>query len=112
MPCRSRLRENAESIAFYQGESQEEDEVSTRLGGAVRNKRRILGTQRNLEFFTTAYSYLVQILPVLVVSPLYFAGSVELGVITQARPSLALAPAKLVTSSLAAPSVHSSCAAA
>ena len=29
------------------------------------------------------YSYLVQILPVLVVSPLYFAGSVELGVITQ-----------------------------
>ena len=29
------------------------------------------------------YSYLIQILPVLVVSPLYFAGSVELGVITQ-----------------------------
>lgn len=33
--------------------------------------------------FTTGYTYLVQILPVLVVSPLYFAGSVELGVITQ-----------------------------
>ena len=29
------------------------------------------------------YTYLVQILPVLVVSPLYFAGTVELGVITQ-----------------------------
>ena len=47
-----RLRENAESIAFYRGESQEEAAVSARLGGAVENKRVILGTQRNLEFFT------------------------------------------------------------
>ncbi|KAL1504495.1 hypothetical protein AB1Y20_010900 [Prymnesium parvum] len=78
-----RLRENAESIAFYQGEAQEEGEVSARLGQAVENKRAILGTQRNLEFFTVGYSYLIQILPVLVVSPLYFAGAVELGVITQ-----------------------------
>ena len=58
-------------------------QVSKRLGGAIENRRVILGTQRNLEFFTVGYSYLVQILPVLVVSPLYFAGSVELGVITQ-----------------------------
>ncbi|KAH8065587.1 ATP-binding cassette sub-family D [Aureococcus anophagefferens] len=78
-----RLRENAESIAFYQGEQQEEAEVTDRLGKAVENKRGILGTQRNLEFFTTAYTYLIQILPVLVVSPLYFAGTIELGVITQ-----------------------------
>ena len=78
-----RLRENAESIAFYKGEAQEEAEVSARLTGAISNKRAILGTQRNLEFFTVGYSYLIQILPVLVVSPLYFAGSIELGVITQ-----------------------------
>jgi ABC-type uncharacterized transport system fused permease/ATPase subunit len=68
---------------FYQGEQQEEAEVTDRLGKAVENKRGILGTQRNLEFFTTAYTYLIQILPVLVVSPLYFAGTIELGVITQ-----------------------------
>mmetsp|Transcript_34064 Transcript_34064/g.105406 ORF Transcript_34064/g.105406 Transcript_34064/m.105406 type:complete len:644 (-) Transcript_34064:12-1943(-) len=78
-----RLRENAESIAFYRGEAQEAAEVEARLDRAVENKREILGTQRNLEFFTTAYTYLVQILPVLVVSPLYFAGSIELGVVTQ-----------------------------
>ena len=78
-----RLRENAESIAFYGGEAQEATQVSKRLGGAIDNRRVILGTQRNLEFFTVGYSYLVQILPVLVVSPLYFAGTVELGVITQ-----------------------------
>ena len=42
-----RLRENAESIAFYRGEA-----VVSRLGGAVENKRAILGTRRSLEFFT------------------------------------------------------------
>merc|ERR1740117_397313 len=78
-----RLRENAESIAFYGGEAQEATQVSKRLGGAIDNRRVILGTQRNLEFFTVGYSYLIQILPVLVVSPLYFAGTIELGVITQ-----------------------------
>ena len=78
-----RLRENAESIAFYGGEAREAEEVGARLDRAVANKREILGTQRNLEFFTTAYTYLVQILPVLVVSPLYFAGTIELGVVTQ-----------------------------
>ena len=87
-----RLRENAESIAFYGGEAREAEEVGARLDRAVANKREILGTQRNLEFFTTAYSYLVQILPVLVVSPLYFAGSVELGVITQSTGAFSHAP--------------------
>ena len=78
-----RLRENAESIAFYGGEAQEAREVCDRLEVAVEGRRAVLGTQRNLEFFTTAYAYLIQILPVLVVSPLYFAGTIELGVITQ-----------------------------
>ena len=78
-----RLRENAESIAFYRGETQEATGVEGRLRGVCDNKRRILSTQRNLEFFTVAYTYLIQILPILVVSPLYFAGTIELGVITQ-----------------------------
>ena len=33
--------------------------------------------------FTTAYRYLVQILPSLIIAPLYFAKKVELGTITQ-----------------------------
>jgi ABC-type uncharacterized transport system fused permease/ATPase subunit len=58
-----RLRENAESIAFYRGEEREAGEVRDRLDSTVESRRAVLGTQRNLEFFTTAYSYLVQILP-------------------------------------------------
>ena len=39
--------------------------------------------ERNLEFFTTAYQFLIQILPGAVVAPLFFAGKVELGVVSQ-----------------------------
>jgi putative ATP-binding cassette transporter len=38
---------------------------------------------RNLSFFTTGYSYLIQIIPVLVVAPMFLNGEIEFGVITQ-----------------------------
>lgn len=47
------------------------------------NKLDIIGVQRNLEYFTTGYRYLVQILPSLIVAPLYFAKKIELGAISQ-----------------------------
>lgn len=78
-----RLREYAESIAFYAGEDSEGKKVSERLRKVVDNQKEINVAQRNLEFFTTAYGYLIQILPVAVVAPQYFAGSVELGVVSQ-----------------------------
>ncbi len=49
----------------------------------VDNKREINVAQRNLELFTTCYNYFVQIVPVAVVAPQYFAGSIQLGVISQ-----------------------------
>jgi vitamin B12/bleomycin/antimicrobial peptide transport system ATP-binding/permease protein len=78
-----RLRENAESIAFYEGEDIEGKAIENRFGRAMMNRRSINAAQRNLEFFTTAYRYLVQILPVAVVAPRYFAGDITLGVISQ-----------------------------
>lgn len=78
-----RQRENAESIAFYGGEDVEGKEVTSRLRKVVDNKREINVKQRNLELFTTCYNYFVQIVPVAVVAPQYFAGSIQLGVISQ-----------------------------
>ena len=78
-----RIRENAESIAFYGGEDVEGKEVSSRLTRVVDNKRDINRAKRNLEFFTTAYHYLIQVVPVAVVAPQYFAGTIQLGVISQ-----------------------------
>jgi ABC-type uncharacterized transport system fused permease/ATPase subunit len=79
-----RVRENAESIAFFRGESTEGKEISTRFSRVVANAYEIIGTQRNLEFFTTNYNYLTWILPVVVIAPQYIAGNVELGVVQQA----------------------------
>ncbi len=38
------------------------------------NTLQLLRTQRNLGVFTTGYRYLVQVIPGLVIAPLYFAG--------------------------------------
>jgi len=78
-----RIRENAESIAFYGGEDVEGKEVASRLGRVVENRREINVAQRNLELFTTCYQYLIQVVPVAVVAPQYFAGTIQLGVISQ-----------------------------
>lgn len=78
-----RLRENAESVAFYGGEEREEQTLKQRLAAAVANGIDLLATSRNLAFFTSMYRYVIQILPAAVVAPLYFKGSIELGVINQ-----------------------------
>jgi putative ATP-binding cassette transporter len=80
-----RIRENAESIAFYGGEDVEGKEVTSRLSRVVENRRDINVAQRNLEFFTTCYQYLIQVVPVAVVAPQYFAGTIQLGVISQSN---------------------------
>ena len=44
---------------------------------------------RNLGFFSTGYAYLIQIIPALVVAPLFIRGEVEFGVITQSSMAFA-----------------------
>lgn len=78
-----RLRENAESVAFYGGEEREGAEIARRLESVVSNRSALIAGERNLSALTTAYHYLIQALPSLVVAPLYFAGSIQLGVVTQ-----------------------------
>lgn len=79
-----RVRDNAESIAFYRGEKREHLDLFNRLTAAVTNMRLIIVRNRNLGFFTNSYNYLALILPVIVVAPMYMRGQVEFGVVTQA----------------------------
>ncbi|EOA36667.1 hypothetical protein CARUB_v10011986mg [Capsella rubella] len=78
-----RVRENAESIAFYGGEQNEMQLLLQRFRSAFDNLTELLIASRNLEFFTDGYRYLIQILPVAVVAPMYFSGKIEFGVINQ-----------------------------
>jgi putative ATP-binding cassette transporter len=77
------VREHAESIAQVQAESREGACLRDRLGKLVENYRKIIRILRNLKFFTGGYNYLTQLIPVLIVAPLYLRGEIEFGVVTQ-----------------------------
>ena len=79
------VRDNAESIAFFRGENREKEQIRNRLLEAMKNLRFLIGWQRNLEFFTKGYEYIILVLPVVVMAPLYFAGQIKFGVVTQAE---------------------------
>jgi putative ATP-binding cassette transporter len=79
------VRDNAESIAFYRGEEREKGQVKQRLMVAIGNLRFLIGWERNLEFFTKGYEYVILILPIVVMAPMYFAGEIKFGVVTQAE---------------------------
>lgn len=80
-----RVRDNAEAIAFYRGEEREAQQVRRRLGEALGNLRLLIGWERNLEFFTKGYEYIILVLPVVVMAPMYFSGEIKFGVVTQAE---------------------------
>eukprot|EP00249_Psilotum_nudum_P019521 c27291_g1_i3 orf=121-2163(+) len=78
-----RVRENAESIAFYGGEDNEMQILLQCFKHCFENLSELLVATRNLEFFTSGYRYVIQILPAAVVAPMYFSGKIEFGVINQ-----------------------------
>jgi putative ATP-binding cassette transporter len=83
------LGENAESIALLRLEGRLQGRLRRRLGAVVVNMRRIIAVNRNLGFFTTGYNYGIQLVPPLIVGPLFMHGKVEFGVITQAAMAFA-----------------------
>jgi putative ATP-binding cassette transporter len=77
------LRENAESVAFLRREGRLRARLLGSVDDLVANMKRIIGVNRNLGFFTTGYNYLIQVIPILIVAPLFIRGQAEFGVISQ-----------------------------
>ena len=77
-----RVRENAEAIAFYQGESCESDRIKARFGEVFENFKRLIVWELNLNILTNAYEFIPFILPAIVVAPGIFAGELEVGKVT------------------------------
>jgi putative ATP-binding cassette transporter len=78
-----RLRENAEEVTLLSGEKAEEERLSDRFARVVGNWYGIMQRTKQLTFLTAGYSQVAVIFPFLVVSPLYFAGSMMLGGLMQ-----------------------------
>ncbi len=84
-----RVRDNAESIAFFRGEKREHRDLVGRFSEVVTNTLKIIGWNRTLGFFTNSYNYVALIVPTLIVGPMYIRGLVEFGVVTQAESAFA-----------------------
>jgi len=77
------LRDNADSVALLGREERLRTRIIRRLDKLVDNTKRVIAVNRNVGFFTTGYSYAIQLIPIVIVAPLYFEQRVEFGVITQ-----------------------------
>jgi putative ATP-binding cassette transporter len=77
------IREHAESIAVLRRESRVKGRLLKHFDELASNFEKIIRVNRNLGFFTTGYNYMVQIIPALIVAPMFMRGEIEFGVITQ-----------------------------
>ena len=80
---------NAEAIARDGNQVPTRDRLLARVDDLVGNFRRVISVNRNLNFFTSGYNYLIQLIPVLLVAPLFIRREVEFGVIGQATMAFA-----------------------
>jgi putative ATP-binding cassette transporter len=78
-----RLRENAENVAFYGGEAREFDTFEVRFARIIANWWGIIKRRKKLTWFTTGYTQLAIIFPLMVAAPRYFAKAIQLGGLMQ-----------------------------
>lgn len=78
-----RARENSEQIALLGGEQAESGRLLQRFQNVVMNWFDIMSRQKRLTFFTAGFEQVSVVFPFIVVSPAYFAGTVQLGALMQ-----------------------------
>ena len=79
-----RLRENAESIAFYRGEAQERTHIDHTFSKVIRNFARLIRKQRALNLFQRTFSQLTVVLPYVLLAGGVLSGELEVGAATRA----------------------------
>ena len=84
-----RLRENAESIAFYRGEQQERHQLDQRLRAALLNTKKMIRAQFMLNLFQRSFSQLSLLVPFVVLAGQVLGGKLEVGQAVQAGGAFA-----------------------
>lgn len=78
-----RLRETAESVAFYNGAAKEEFFLSNRFMTLLRNTLFIIKKQKQLSWLTNSYAQIAIIFPFVVAVPRYLSQNISLGGLMQ-----------------------------
>jgi len=84
-----RVRENAESVAFYRGEERELRYSLGRFNDVVANSRRLITWQFFLNIFQFAYTSSTLLIPGIILAPRVMSGELEIGVVVQATGAFA-----------------------
>lgn len=79
-----RVRDNAETIAFFRGEGMEREQVSGRLDRLIRNQMDIYYYQMKTGVITKVFGEVWSLAPLFFIYPLYFGGKIEYGTIALA----------------------------
>jgi putative ATP-binding cassette transporter len=79
-----RVRENAESIAFYRGEAQERAHIDSKFDKVFHNFAKLIKKQRSLNLFQRTFSQLTLVLPGMILADGVLSGELEVGRAIQA----------------------------
>jgi vitamin B12/bleomycin/antimicrobial peptide transport system ATP-binding/permease protein len=79
----TRIRENAESVALYAGEPDEERRLGSAFGRVYATWWDYMKYNKRLTWLTAFYGQAAVIFPFLVAAPRYFTGEIQLGVVMQ-----------------------------
>ncbi|KPN72137.1 ABC transporter ATP-binding protein/permease [Neisseria sp. 83E34] len=74
-----RIRDHAESIAFYDGEWKEQQQLGSRFRAIIRNRWKITRQNVALGGFNNLLTQSVQLLPLMLQAPRFFAGQIKIG---------------------------------
>jgi putative ATP-binding cassette transporter len=78
-----RLRDHVEGIALHGGEADEKRGLQARFQALTQNWWSIMTATKRLVFFTSGFSQVASIFPIVVAAPAYFAGRIPLGGLIQ-----------------------------
>ncbi|HEX7587513.1 MAG TPA: ABC transporter ATP-binding protein/permease [Anaerolineae bacterium] len=84
-----RIRENAEAIAFYQGEAREGAHVKQRFAEVFNNYKKLIRRTLGLNLFQYGYSFVTLIFPCIIIAPRVLSGELEVGRVVQAAGAFA-----------------------
>jgi vitamin B12/bleomycin/antimicrobial peptide transport system ATP-binding/permease protein len=79
----ARLREYSEQIALLSGEPAEQASLTRRFSAIVTNFLALVKKRKQLLAFTASYGQISPIIPYILTAPFYFAGKIQLGVMSQ-----------------------------
>ncbi|TCJ98937.1 putative ATP-binding cassette transporter [Volucribacter psittacicida] len=74
-----RVRDHAESVAFYAGEQQEHHLLKDKFNQIIKNRWKIVLKMLGLDGFNTGVTEVAKLLPLMLQAPRFFAGQVTLG---------------------------------